>query len=352
MKGSQTEYNQVTKLVLGRIDEGNLFPTNDLGMLSVIASEEGLFQDGKLDLERASKLIPEITTEIITTTQKELQELHDFFVSKNIEVVRPECVATAQEIITPHFKTTQFPVYCPRDILLNFRNLIIISPNLYQSRIDEAAYYKNILNIEAKEGRMIVYAPRPYLRLTDFDHNADAPQVLNTDSPVFEAANVLIDGEHDAIYYQISHSGNIAGYHWLKQLIGDIYPEVTVYPLYVYNGTHLDTTISILNYDTVALNPERIKDVSLLPEPLRKRKCIYPEITDVTNPMGLSSKWIGMNSFSISPKEIIVDKDQVSYIEQLESIGFDVFPHKYTYCDVLEGGHHCTTSDLRRNETY
>lgn len=352
MKGSQTEYNKITKLVLGRVDEGNKFPVNDLGMLSVIAAEEHLFNDGKLDLKKAAEVVPDITDEIISTTQKELQQLHDYYSSKDIEVVIPEAVPAGQTITTPHFSTSQFPVYCPRDILLNFRDLLIVSPNLYQSRIDEAAYYKEILENEAQNGRLVVYAPRPFLSPDDFIMSSDAHHVTETLTPVFEAANVLIDGEHNAVYYQISHSGNRAGYEWLKQIIESIYPDITVYPLEVYNGTHLDTTISILNYDTVALNPERIPDVSVLPTPLRDRKHIFPDIIDSTKPEGLSSKWIGMNSLSISPNEMVVDADQTKYIAQLEEAGFEVFPHKLTYCDVIEGGHHCTTSDLCRNETY
>ena len=162
----------------------------------------------------------------------------------------------------------------------------------------------------------------------------------------------MIDGEHNAIYYQISHSGNRAGYMWLKQIVEKMYPEVTVYPLSVYNGTHLDTTIAILNHDTVALNPERIPDPSVLPDPLKKRRHVFPDIIDTTHKEGLSSKWIGMNTLSVSPNDIIVNTDQINYIAQLESLGFTVFPHKLTFSDILEGGHHCTTSDLRRDEEY
>lgn len=349
-KGSQTEYNKLTKVILGRIDEGNAYPENDLGMLSVIAKENNLLQPtGNLDIEAAKKLVPEISEEIIQTTIKELDQLEKFYLSCGAEVLRPNKVLKSTVISTPHFSTTQFPVFCPRDVIFNFRELVVVSPNLYQSRIFEGQYYNDIL---LNENRLIVHAPRPNLDESDFDLSGDGEYVTKTNDPVFEAANVLIDGEHNAIYYQISHSGNEAGYQWIKKLISKIYPEVTVYPLHVYKGTHIDTTISILNSETVALNPERIPDPSVLPEPLKNRRHIFPKIEDKSNEDGLSSVWIGMNTFSVRPDLVVVDSDQKLYIEQLQEAGFDVFPHKLTYCDVLEGGHHCTTSDLEREESY
>lgn len=351
--GSQTEYNQLSKVILGRLDEGNQFPTNDVPMLLMIAAEEGLTNEtDELDIKTAAQKVPQITKEMVVQTNKELEQLEAFFLDKGIEVVRPHPVEPEQEVVTRNFKTTQFPVYCPRDVIFNFRNLIIISPNSYQSRVHEADYYADILDQERADGRVVIFAPRPQLADTDLNFNADAEYVLNTSDPIFEAANVLIDGEHKAIYYQISNSGNEAGYEWLKLLIEQIYPDVTVHPLRVYKGTHLDTTIAILNYDVVALNPERIPDVNVLPEPLKKRKHIFPDLVDTRNPNGLSSKWIGMNSLSLSPDVVVVDADQKKYIDQLEQAGFDVFPHKLTYSDVIEGGHHCTSSDLRRSENY
>jgi|GEM_PF-6736802 len=352
MKGTQTEYNTLRKVVLGRIDSDNTFPTNDIGMLAVIASDLSLYTDTNIDLQNAVKFIPEISQTIIETTQRELTTLKQILIDNNVEVVHPTAVPSKQTISTPTFDTTQFPVYCPRDILLNFRDLIIVAPNLYQSRIHESAYYQDILMEESKNGRLVVEAPRPYTSLNNFNTSKEAEYITNTDIPIFEAANVLIDGERNALYYQISHSGNWAGFYWLESMIKTIYPEVEVYPLEVYNGTHLDTTISILNYDTVALNPERITNTDLLPPPLQSRNHIFPDIIDATQNNGLSSKWIGMNSLSINPSTIVVDSDQTSYIKQLETNGFTVLPHKLTYCDVLEGGHHCTTSDLRRDENY
>ncbi|NCN11742.1 hypothetical protein GW937_00285 [Candidatus Kaiserbacteria bacterium] len=352
-KGPQTEYNPLKKVILGRLDVGNKFPKNDLGMLAMIAADQKIYTPNEtLDLEKTKLLVPEITEIIQKTTEKELNELKEIFLSREIEVVRPDVVSSEHMVTTPNFTINQYPVYCPRDILFHFRDLTIISPNVYQSRNNEAIYYASILSAEQNDSRSVIHAPRPRLREVDFNLSSDGLSILSTEDPVFEAANTLIDGEHNAIYYQISHSGNSNGYHWLKNLIAMIYPEVVVYPLYVYDGMHIDTTIAILNYDTVALNPERVTDISILPEPLKNRRHIFPDIIDNRNENGLSSKWIGMNSLSLSPKEIIVDASQERYISQLTEIGMDVIPHLLTYSDVIEGGHHCTTSDLRRSESY
>jgi glycine amidinotransferase len=353
IKGSQSEYNKLRKVILGRLDGNNLFPKDDLGMIAIIAADEKLHTpDGKLDLKKAADMIPEITAEIQETTAAELRQLYHFFKSEEVEIVHPDPVPKDQKVVTQSFETTQFPVYCPRDVIFNFRELIVVSPNLYRSRIHESNYYTEILNDEREKGRVVIHAPRPQLHEKHFNLDAKSDYILNTTQPVFEAANTLIDGEHNAIYYQVSHSGNLAGYEWLKSLISNFYPEVTVYPLEVYKGSHLDTTIAILSHDTVALNPERITNPDDLPGPLKKRKHIFPDIIEVRNKEALSSKWIGMNSLSVRPDLIVVDSDQVKYINQLEESGFDVFPHKLTYSDIVEGGHHCTTSDLLREENY
>jgi N-dimethylarginine dimethylaminohydrolase len=61
-----------------------------------------------------------------------------------------------------------------------------------------------------------------------------------------------------------------------------------------------------------------------------------------------ASKWIGMNMLSIDPKTVIVDRQQVELIEDLERANFTVIPLQMRHSRTLGGGFHCVTLDLIR----
>jgi hypothetical protein len=107
----------------------------------------------------------------------------------------------------------------------------------------------------------------------------------------------------------------------------------------------------------VLANPARLNDCTL-PKILKQWKVIYSppmENTDRYTSDYLSkcigSDWIDMNSFSISPNLVVVDKDQTALIRLLEKEGLDVIPLKLRHSKMLGGGFHCVTLDVRRAGT-
>ena len=58
--------------------------------------------------------------------------------------------------------------------------------------------------------------------------------------------------------------------------------------------------------------------------------------------------WIGMNTLSLSPKEICVFDKEKDYQEQLNKLGFEVIPVAYDKVYKFGGMLHCNTLDIYR----
>jgi N-dimethylarginine dimethylaminohydrolase len=58
-----------------------------------------------------------------------------------------------------------------------------------------------------------------------------------------------------------------------------------------------------------------------------------------------------MNSFSISPKLVVVDRHQTALMKLLEKEGLDVIPLELRHSKMLGGGFHCVSLDIRRKGT-
>lgn len=90
--------------------------------------------------------------------------------------------------------------------------------------------------------------------------------MLGETEPVFDAANVLRAGRD--LFYLVSGSGNELGARWLQTMLSAL-GDYRVHVIRgVYPHTHIDSTISLLREGLVLLNPARITDPSVLPEPL------------------------------------------------------------------------------------
>jgi N-dimethylarginine dimethylaminohydrolase len=173
-------------------------------------------------------------------------------------------------------------------------------------------------------------------------------KIINIDDPnvVFDAANVL--RINDDLLYLVSDSGNLAGATWLAKQ----FPEKRVHVLdNIYQGVHIDSTISVLNEGTVMLNAGRIT-ADKLPKIFNNWDIIWVNDKDI-QPMGFykypyASKWMAMNVFSVNHKTVMMDVDQHTIIDKLTNRGFTVIPSKLTHSRTLGGGFHCCTLDLWR----
>lgn len=128
-------------------------------------------------------------------------------------------------------------------------------------------------------------------------------------TPSFDAANIL--RANDDVLYLVSNSGNVAGANFLQGVLGD---RAKVHLLQgVYSYMHIDTTIAFLREGLMLLNPERIKDVNVLPKPFRNWDVVWcPKPIDIGYFPGYnhSSEWVNMNLFSVNPNLVVLEEHQ------------------------------------------
>lgn len=210
-----------------------------------------------------------------------------------------------------------------------------------RSRYFEPLAYRDILLEYFESGANWISAPKP--RLTDDTYNVrpETGSILNDLEPIFDAANVIRIGR--------DISGNQSGLRWLRRVLGDDY---RVHPVAdVYEGTHLDTTITPVRPGLVVLNPLRMRE-DQVPSVFGTWDIIWcPEIVETgwAGPYPRGSLSMGMNFFMVSPDLAVVSDIQLPLIRELERHGVTVTPVPMRHARTLSGGIHCVTVDIRRH---
>lgn len=252
---------------------------------------------------------------IIEQTEEELERICNQLVKHGVEVYRPWTM--------DYQAFDGMYGYCPRDRLLIIDDKIVNCNMRFPIRQREIEAYGYL-----PEDKII---------------NIDDPEV------VFDAANVL--RVNDDLLYLVSDSGNPKGAEWLQKQ----FPNKRVHVLdNIYQGVHIDSTISVLNENTVMLNAGRITG-DKLPKIFNGWNIIWVNEKDLA-PMGFykypyASRWMAMNVFSVDRKTVMVDQDQHDIIRKLEKRNFNVMPSKLTHARTLGGGFHCCTLDLWREDS-
>lgn len=210
--------------------------------------------------------------------------------------------------------------YCPRDRLLVAGEVLVDVAMMYPTREHE---------IQALQG--IWPQDTPVLRM---------PRGAGI---TCDAAN--ISRLNDTWLFLESSSGTAAAAAWLQEQ----FPRVQIEVCRFYQGVHIDSTISPLREGLVMINASRVSWDNC-PRALEHWDKIW--VDDVV-PQGFyqypyASKWIGMNTLSLSPDAVIVDADQLDLIRQIERFGIVAIPHRLRHSRTLGGGFHCVTLDLCR----
>ena len=339
---SCNEWDQLEEVIVGNPLNAR-FPTPDR------STQLAEFPD------RSSAEIPRgpFPQQIIEETEEDLNEFVQVLEKLGITVRRPETWPHEAKFSTIHWESQGYYNYCPRDILLVIGDHIIETPNVIRSRAQETFSYRTLLMDYMKSGAKWYSAPKPMLLDSLFegvDLNKPTPR---NDEPVFDAANILRFGQD--LIYLVSATGHELGGHWLQTMLGD---KFRVHFLKdIYYGSHIDSTFVALRPGLILANPARIND-DTLPGILKQWKVIYSPLMENTDrydadykSKSIGSDWIDMNSFSINPNLVVVDRDQTALIKLLEKEGLDVIPLKLRHSKMLGGGFHCVTLDVRRTGT-
>lgn len=209
--------------------------------------------------------------------------------------------------------------YCPRDRLLIAGDTIVDPAMMYPCRDME---WKTLAKVTA--GNHVKHMPR-------------------NEGMTLDAANVCRLGE-DWLYLE-SWSGNQEAYNWLCEQ----FPHINIELVNFYSGVHIDSTIVPLREGLALVNASRVN-----PEQLPKCMAnweiiwVYNVVAQDFYEYPYASKWIGMNTLSIDPDTVIVDKNQTELIRDIERKGLTVVPHELRHSRTLGGGFHCVTLDTWR----
>jgi N-dimethylarginine dimethylaminohydrolase len=211
--------------------------------------------------------------------------------------------------------------YCPRDRLLIAGSRIIDPVMMYPCR-DQEVYALDFVYQHASE---VLHMPR-------------------NGTMIMDAANVC--RMNDQWLYLESPSGNRAAYDWLCRQLPDIDIELVNF----YSGVHIDSTICPLREGFVVLNASRV-NAQNCPKAFDGWTKLW--VTDVVAQdfyqYPYASKWVGMNMLSVDPNTVIVDRNQIGLIEDLEQAKFTVIPLELRHARTLGGSFHCVTLDLVRD---
>jgi N-dimethylarginine dimethylaminohydrolase len=301
---SSNEYSKLRSVIVGTAQYAN-WPTKDLA-----------FREMEETTRWKHSPVPSgpVDQSIIDHTEEELENLCNVLVSRNVEVYRPSLIN--------YQALDGMYGYCPRD------RLLVIDKDVIDCR----------MRFICRQMELQTYSMIP-------DENI---VTIDDESVVFDAANVL--RMNDDLLYLVSDSGNRAGAEWLQKR----YPDKKVHVLdNIYQGVHIDSTITVLNENTVVLNASRVTG-DKLPEIFKDWNIVWINEKDLA-PIGFykypyASKWMALNMFSIDRRTVIVDQDQHEIIRKLEKRNFTVIPQKLTHCRTLGGGFHCCTLDLWRED--
>jgi len=289
---------------------------------------------------------------IIDETEEDLHAFIAVLQELGVTVKRPETWPHDARFSTTRWESCGFYNYCPRDVMLVIGDQIIETPNVIRSRAQETFSYRSIMVDYLKSGARWFSAPKPMLLDSLFDVDPKKPTPRN-DEPAFDAANVLRLGKD--LIYLVSGTGNRLGGQWLQTVLGDTFRVHFLED--VYYGSHIDSTFVALRPGLMLCNPARVTD-DTLPDVVKQWDVIYSPPMEASARhdadylyRSIGSDWIGMNLFSISPDQVVVDQGQTALIKLLERHGLDVIPLGLRHSKMLGGGFHCATLDIRRAGT-
>lgn len=332
---SKNEWDPLKTVIVGIADDAQI-PPLDISLRTVN------YADVDDESQIPQGLYPQ---QVIEEANEDLEIFCDFLRGEGVEVLRPD----------KKFKPKYYN-YCPRDGVIVHDKLIYATPQPLRARYGEHMamdhHFKRFENIGASyfvnESKM---PDKLYNKACVQDRSILA---LFENYPAFDAANILRSNEN--LYFLISNSANMAGYHLFRELIHYLVnPEYKVWPVQdIYSFMHIDSTIAFLREGLMLLNPSRIKSKDQLPRSLHNWDVIWAaDPVDIGHYPGYcnASPWLNVNLFSVNPNLVALEEHQHPLRKQLEQHGIECAMLPGRQQRTLGGGFHCVTLDLIRDHS-
>lgn len=319
---SHNEWDTLKQVIVGVADHA-VVPTVDQSVRLI----------NYADVDDVSQVpVGEYPQQVIDEANEDLETFVEFLQQQAVEVLRPER------------SPTDYYNYCPRDVVLVHKDRAIATPMPLQCRKRAwrplASCFDTLDVVECQHSE----------HLYNVDCLGDPDVLALTDcTPAFDAANVI--RANDDLLYLVSNSANAAGARLLQDQLG---ANAKVHLLQgVYSYMHIDSTVAFLREGLLLLNPERIKDVNVLPAPFNSWDVIWcPEPVDIGYYPNYkhASKWVfNMNLLSITPQLVVLEQHQTPTRRVLEHHGIECAMLPMRHQRTLSGGFHCVTLDLVRS---
>ncbi|OVZ84559.1 hypothetical protein [Yersinia intermedia] len=275
--------------------------------------------------------------------EEDFQGLTSILEGYGVKVRRPEAINFKITCQSPHWSSQQSHALMPRDCMLVLGDTLIEAPMPSRNRYFESQSFRNITREYFSKGEKWIAAPKPVLTDDTYLWDGTTPYLAEND-PLFDAANIMRCGKD--VFYNISNSGNRAGFEWLERTFGD---QFNFHQMSICSD-HVGTTMQLLRPGLALINASRMKPSDVPAQFKNWELVFFNEPVDVgySFDWARASVWIAMNVLSIDEKTIIVEKNQCKLAELLDRSGLEVIPVSFRHGRTVGGGFHCCSLDIRR----
>ena len=301
-------------------------------------------------------------------------------------VTVPEAVKQQRPVVTPEWTQINLHnVNNPRDAFLPVGNEIMEAACSRRSRHYEHLALRPLFEQWFKEDPEFIWTAAPKPRLTDasyvngyyydFAFTWDEAQRkekmlkgeyhLTEAEPMWDAADATRLGKD--IIWQRSCVSNHAGVDWITRYLAR--RGLRVHPVQFdstkanyWRPWHIDVVVIPVRPGLIMFCPDKEPITPGFAEWFKRNDwevvmAVRPTFDwkeDLTMSAPYHGKglrgpnWIGMNTLSLSPREICVFDKETAYQEQLDKLGFEVIPVAYDKVYKFGGMLHCNTLDIYR----
>ncbi|BEN18524.1 hypothetical protein [Serratia marcescens] len=325
----------------GRLEEIILGSPKNLTLPDLDISSRNFFdlQEDFVQQKNPTPIIERVKSEM----EEDFQELTSILEGYGVKVRRPEAINLDVVCQTPHWASQQSHALMPRDCMLVLGDTLIEVPMPSRNRYFESQSFRNITRKYFSKGEKWLSAPKPILTDDTYLWDGATPYLAEND-PLFDAANIMRCGKD--IFYNISNSGNRAGFEWLERTFGD---KFNFHQMSICSD-HVGTTMQLLRPGLALINAGRMTPADI-PAQFKNWELILfndPEDIGYSFDWARASVWIAMNVLSIDEKTIIVERSQHKLAEILDRCGLEVIPASFRHGRTVGGGFHCCSLDIRR----
>lgn len=283
---------------------------------------------------------------------EDLEEIVATLTREGVTVRRPEVLHAVARTRSPWWEAPLSHAMMCRDVFIVIGDQIIETPPLVRSRYFEPDLYKSLFTEYFRAGARWVTVPKSRLLEKNFDFSYAVSRGYTDHVPeqqdhemMFDGAQILRIGED--LVFNCSTDNHRLGMNWLQRHLG---PAYRVHEIGIADN-HIDAKFVALRPGTLLMHPSVA--MTDIPSFLRSWDVIRFEPPEAATArdrkiVQLATENIGMNVLSIDEQRVLVQEEQRPLIRSLERHGFTPVTVRWRHGQVLGGGLHCMSLDIRR----